>query len=106
MPTSTSKADGAVHTIAEIENHTGIAEKTLSEFILALSKQCKAVKEFKKTLDSNGAEFPESLVNTLWNIIQAMQVRQPANVFLEPCWLYGRGRPSGCCCCARDAASR
>lgn len=59
---------------AEIEKHTGIAEKTLSEFVLALSKQSKSVKDFKKQLDTNGAEFPESLVHTLWNVIQALQV--------------------------------
>lgn len=43
--------------------------------MLALSKQSKNVKDFKKQLDTNGAEFPESLVHTLWNIIQALQVR-------------------------------
>ena len=64
---------------AEIEKHTGIAEKTLSEFVLALSKQSKSVKDFKKQLDTNGAEFPESLVHTLWNVIQALQVCAAGN---------------------------
>ncbi len=93
----TYAANGAlVH--AEIENHTGIAEKTLSEFVLALSKQCKGVKEFKKTLDANGAEFAESLVNTLWNIIQAMQVQHFAMAVARHQYVlilaFGRGDAS------------
>lgn len=72
---------------AEIETHTGIAEKTLSEFVLALSKTSKNVKDFKKQLDSNGAEFPESLVHTLWNIIQALQVRAGAPVHVLCSWM-------------------
>jgi hypothetical protein len=44
-----------------------------------LSKQSKSVKDFKKQLDTNGAEFPESLVHTLWNVIQALQVCELAS---------------------------
>ena len=33
------------------------------------------MKEFKAALDANDAEFPMSLVETLWGIIQRLQVR-------------------------------
>lgn len=58
----------------EIENHTGLAEKSLAEFIFSLSKGSKSVRDFQKQLNENGAEFQESLVHTLWNIIQRLQV--------------------------------
>ena len=60
---------------AEIENHTGLAEKSLAEFIFSLSKGSRSVKDFQKQLLENGAEFQDSLVHTLWNIIQHLQVR-------------------------------
>ncbi|KAK9801965.1 hypothetical protein WJX73_002689 [Symbiochloris irregularis] len=57
----------------ELENNIGISEKTLAEFIIKLSEGKKSVKEFQKTLLQNGAEMPDSLVNTLWNIIQRLK---------------------------------
>lgn len=33
------------------------------------------MKDFQKQLLENGAEFQDSLVHTLWNIIQRLQVR-------------------------------
>ena len=62
--------------LAELENNLGISEKTLSEFIIDLAKGKKGVKEFKAALDANDAEFPLSLVETLWGIIQRLQVRR------------------------------
>mmetsp|Transcript_12824 Transcript_12824/g.38739 ORF Transcript_12824/g.38739 Transcript_12824/m.38739 type:complete len:1220 (-) Transcript_12824:544-4203(-) len=60
----------------EIENHTGLAEKSLAEFIFSLSKGSKSVRDFQKQLNENGAEFQESLVHTLWNIIQRLQMKR------------------------------
>ena len=59
---------------SELENNLGISEKTLSEFIIDLAKGKKSVKDFKAALDANDAEFPMSLVETLWGIIQRLQV--------------------------------
>ena len=67
--------------LAELENNLGISEKTLSEFIIDLAKGKKTVKEFKAALDANDAEFPMSLVETLWGIIQRLQVA------VSPCLL-------------------
>eukprot|EP00951_Prasinocladus_malaysianus_P013102 scaffold98434_cov41-Prasinocladus_malaysianus.AAC.1 len=58
----------------ELENHLGIADKTLAEFIIDLSKGKESVKAFKKELDANGAEMPASFVETLFNIIRRLMV--------------------------------
>ncbi|KAK9907427.1 hypothetical protein WJX75_003407 [Coccomyxa subellipsoidea] len=57
----------------ELENHLGISEKTLAEFIVELSKDKTSVKQFGQALVENGAEMPGSLVETLWNIIQRLK---------------------------------
>ena len=57
---------------AELESHLGISEKTLAEFIIELAAGKKSIKEFKQALAQNGAEMPESLVQTIWNVIQRL----------------------------------
>ena len=89
----------------ELENHLGISEKTLAEFIIELSNDRRTAKDFgqarsrqayavvvrtaapcssaagtdtapvQQALTENGAQMPESLVSTLWNIIQRLKVR-------------------------------
>mmetsp|Transcript_33661 Transcript_33661/g.95228 ORF Transcript_33661/g.95228 Transcript_33661/m.95228 type:complete len:1172 (-) Transcript_33661:83-3598(-) len=56
----------------ELENHLGIADKTLAEFIIDISKGKDSARAFKKDLDSNGADMPISLVETLFNIIKRL----------------------------------
>ncbi|GAB4818028.1 hypothetical protein N2152v2_005074 [Parachlorella kessleri] len=56
----------------EIESHLGIADKTLSEFIIDLSKGKQSVQQFRTELRQNGADMPDPLVETLWNIIQKL----------------------------------
>jgi hypothetical protein len=78
-----------------LENNLGISEKTLAEFIIELAKGNKNVKDFRKALDENGAEMPESLVETLWNIIERLQVKYSffSCLFLLLCVLWTRGQP-------------
>jgi len=61
-----------LHNIAELENHLGISEKAMAEFIIELATGKSSIKEFQKALASNGAEMPESLVHTIWNVIQRL----------------------------------
>ena len=56
--------------------HLGLSEKTLSEFIIDLSKGKRSVKEFQSSLNKNGAELPAALVETIWNIIQRLMPAQ------------------------------
>ncbi|KAL4525206.1 hypothetical protein Ndes2526A_g07284 [Nannochloris sp. 'desiccata'] len=56
----------------ELENNLGIADKTLAEFIIEISKDKANPKEFRLALKKEGAELPEPLVETLWAVIQRM----------------------------------
>jgi len=58
---------------AELENNLGIADRTLSEFVIGLSEGKQNVKEFRAVLVKEGAEMPDSLIETLWNVIQRMK---------------------------------
>ena len=88
---------------AELENNIGISEKTLAEFIIQLSEGRRSVKEFTavsqpsgtagklphsklsadrhtvQVLSENGAALQDSLVLTLWNIIQRLRPSATAN---------------------------
>ncbi len=57
----------------ELENHLGIGDKTLAEFIIDLADGHDSPASFSKTLADNGAELPEPFVATLLNVIQHMR---------------------------------
>lgn len=62
----------------ELENNVGIADRTVSEFVIETAKGKNTVTEFDRALKDCGADFPETLVETLWNVIGRMQgVRRP-----------------------------
>lgn len=44
----------------ELENHLGINDKDLAEFIIALADRHPTVEKFKASLIKNGADFPVS----------------------------------------------
>ncbi|KAF8527374.1 P-loop containing nucleoside triphosphate hydrolase protein [Hysterangium stoloniferum] len=56
----------------EIYNHTGMNEKTLAEFVIALHDQSKSLSDFKTKLEENGAPFPESVVENMDRLILSM----------------------------------
>lgn len=57
---------------SELGNHLGINDKTLAEFIIAQHEGCASVDEFRKKLDAVGAEFPESLVESVDRLVRTM----------------------------------
>lgn len=54
----------------ELENHIGVSDKILSEFILSLYDRDSTI--FQKHLSDNGAEFPETFVTNLHRLITQM----------------------------------
>eukprot|EP00890_Picochlorum_soloecismus_P002612 jgi/Picsp_1/3351/NSC_06189-R1_probable pre-mrna-splicing factor atp-dependent rna helicase-like len=56
----------------ELENNLGIADRTLSEFVIDICRDKKSIKGFESALKEQGAELPSPLVETLWNVIQRM----------------------------------
>ncbi|GLH04522.1 ATP-dependent RNA helicase DHX8 [Gryllus bimaculatus] len=57
----------------ELENHLGLNDKDLAEFIIDLAEKNTTFDSFKKVLLDNGAEFSDSFITNLLRIIQHMK---------------------------------
>lgn len=57
----------------ELENHLGLNDKDLAEFIIDLEHKNSTFDSFRKALHENGAEFPDSFVTNLQRIINLMK---------------------------------
>lgn len=57
----------------ELENHLGMNDKDLAEFIIHLAEKHTNFDDFKKVLLENGAEFSDSFITNLLRIIQHMK---------------------------------
>lgn len=68
----------------ELDNHLGLSDRTLAEFIIHLADEFPEPSAFRHALAENGAEFPDSLSDNLLRIIGAMK---PAAAASRP----GRG---------------
>ncbi len=53
----------------EINNYTGLNDKTLAEFVISLHDQSKTLPEFKAKLQEVGANFPESFIENVDRLI-------------------------------------
>ena len=53
----------------EINNYTGLNDKTLAEFVISLHDQSKTLPEFKGKLQEVGANFPESFIENVDRLI-------------------------------------
>lgn len=57
----------------ELENHLGLNDKDVAEFIISLAERSKRLDKFKKELAENGGDqFADSFVESLWRLIQHM----------------------------------
>jgi ATP-dependent RNA helicase DHX8/PRP22 len=59
----------------ELENHIGIGDKTLSEFVIDLASKHADARSFQKALDEVGAELSFDLVRNLLEMIQRARPR-------------------------------
>ncbi|XP_076067983.1 ATP-dependent RNA helicase pea [Oratosquilla oratoria] len=58
----------------ELENHLGINDKDVAEFIIALAQKSKRLEKFQKELSENGGDqFADSFVESLWRLIVHMK---------------------------------
>ncbi|MCJ1454314.1 DEAH-box ATP-dependent RNA helicase prp22 [Mycoblastus sanguinarius] len=57
---------------SEIQNHLGISEKTLAEFVIDLHSKCHSLPDFKAQMEEVGADFPQSLVESIDRLILTM----------------------------------
>lgn len=63
----------------ELDNHLGINDKDLAEFIIDLESKNATFDAFRKALVENGAEFPDSLISNLQRIIKLMRPSSSGN---------------------------
>ncbi|KAI1802818.1 hypothetical protein F4811DRAFT_370240 [Daldinia bambusicola] len=58
---------------SELQNHLGISEKTLAEFIIAKRLECCSFSEFKSKLaELGGASWPDSLFDSVDRLVRTM----------------------------------
>ncbi|KOB66746.1 Uncharacterized protein OBRU01_21069 [Operophtera brumata] len=57
----------------ELDNHLGLNDKDLAEFIIDIADKNPSADAFKKALIDNGAEFSDSFMTNLLRIIQHMK---------------------------------
>ena len=57
---------------SELQNHLGLSDKTLAEFVIEQHSKCHSLLEFKTTLEGLGADFPRSLVESIDRLILTM----------------------------------
>lgn len=57
---------------SELQNHLGINDKTLAEFVIAQHSKCYSLQSFKAHMDTMGAEFPQSLLESIDRLILTM----------------------------------
>lgn len=57
---------------SELQNHVGISDKTLAEFLISQRLESSNADDFRKRLDKIGADFPPSLVDSLDRLVLAM----------------------------------
>ena len=57
---------------SELQNHLGVSDKTLAEFVIAQHVQCKSLEEFEKKLEGMGADFPQSLIESVHRLVLTM----------------------------------
>lgn len=57
--------------MAELENHVGVRDKVLAEFIIHLAESADEIEQFEAKLAEVGSEFPTALVQRLYEFIVA-----------------------------------
>ncbi|XP_075538104.1 ATP-dependent RNA helicase pea [Dermacentor variabilis] len=60
----------------ELDNHLGINDKDMAEFIIDLADKNNTFESFKKALQENEAEFSDSFIANLLRIIQHMRPKK------------------------------
>lgn len=61
-----------VQVCTELDNHVGVGDKTLAEFIIDLAEKNGDIPAFQRALEENGAEFPDSFVASLYALIHRL----------------------------------
>lgn len=60
---------------SELQNHVGLNDKTLAEFLISQRLESDSTDGFRKKLDQIGADFPPSLVDSIDRLVLTMHPR-------------------------------
>ncbi|KAG8527480.1 uncharacterized protein KY384_007632 [Bacidia gigantensis] len=63
---------------SELQNHLGILDKTLAEFVIAQHEKCQSITDFKSQMDAMGADFPQSLVESIDRLVLTIHPKHKA----------------------------
>ena len=61
---------------SELQNYLGISDKTLAEFVIVQHGKCSSLAEFKSQMDEMGADFPQSLIESIDRLILTMHPKR------------------------------
>ena len=62
----------------ELDNHIGVSDKTLAEFVIDLAQRFPALPAFRSALEENGAEFPAPFAASLLTLVTKMTPKPKA----------------------------
>lgn len=57
---------------SELQNHLGINDKTLAEFVIAQHSRCNSLPDYISLMETMGADFPPSLLESIDRLILTM----------------------------------
>lgn len=76
----------------EIENHTGLHDKTLAEFVIDIHDQANArLPAFREKLKEVGADFPDSFIENVDRLILSMHPKHKKK-YIKPANANGKGK--------------
>ena len=64
--------------MSEIQNHVGVSDKTLAEFVVDQHTRCSGLADFKAQLEAMGAEFPQSLLESIDRLVLTLHPKYKA----------------------------
>lgn len=67
----------------ELDNHLGLNDKDLAEFIINLAQESDSYDLFRKKLSENDADFPDSFSSNLYRIVQKLLPTKPKTTTIE-----------------------
>lgn len=79
---------------SELQNHVGISDKTLAEFLISQRVESSGADDFRKRLDGLGADFPPSLVDSIDRLVRTMHPKMKGRREEGTESSTGRGGPS------------
>ena len=68
---------------SELQNYLGINDKTLAEFVIAQHAKCSSLVHFKAQMEEMGADFPQSLLESVDRLILTMHPKHKGKKLKE-----------------------